>query len=64
MAPMQGMKIIAISSEANKVAVSVIGRYFMNSPVRPGQNAIGPKAAMMVVIDEKIGQAMRLVASA
>jgi len=60
---MQGMKIIAISREANRVADNVIGRYFMNSPVVPGQNAIGPKAAMMVVMDEKIGHAMRLVAS-
>ena len=42
------MKNSATASEADSVAISVIGRYFMNSPTTPGQNSSGEKAATRV----------------
>jgi len=58
-----GAKISAISSEAVNVASIVIGRYFMNSPTRPGQNSSGMNAASVVAVAAVIGHAMRLAAS-
>ena len=58
------MKISAISSEAESVAIRVIGRNFMNSPTMPGQNSSGRKAARVVAVAAMIGQAMRLAARA
>ena len=60
--PSVGTKISAIMSEAVRVASSVIGRNFMNSPTTPGQNTSGRKAASVVAVAAMIGQAMRLAA--
>ena len=38
----------ATNNEANKVIISVIGRYFMKSPTIPGQNKSGKNGAMVV----------------
>ena len=59
-----GTKIRAISSEAARVAISVIGRYFMNSPTTPGQNSSGMNAARVVAVEAMIGHAIRLAANA
>ena len=52
----------AISSDAVSTAISVIGRYFMNSPMTSGQNASGTNAASVVQVDAMIGQAIRRAA--
>ncbi len=57
------MKKSATTIDANNVAISVIGRYFMNSPTTPGQNRSGEKAAMRVNVAEITGVAMRFAAS-
>ena len=44
------------------MAMSVIGRNFMNSPTTPGQNSKGMNAARVVAVEAVIGQAMRLAA--
>src|SRR5262249_35243488 len=44
-APSVGVKKSATASEADSVAISVIGRDFMNWPTTPGQNRSGEKAA-------------------
>ena len=51
-----------MTSDAAKTAISVIGRYFMNSPDMPGHNASGTKAARVVHVEAMIGQAIRLAA--
>ena len=53
----------ATASEADRVAISVIGRYFMNCPTTPGQNRRGEKAAMRVKVAAITGPDMRLAAS-
>ena len=58
------MKNSATASEADSVAISVIGMYFMNWPTMPGQNSSGEKAAMRVAVAAITGPAMRLAASA
>ena len=52
------------ASEAASVAISVIGRYFMNSPTTPGQNSSGRKAASVVSGrgDDRPGHAPRRIA--
>ena len=57
------MKNSATASEAESVAMSVIGRYFMNSPTTPGQNRSGEKAATRVAVAAITGPDMRLAAS-
>ena len=52
----------AMSNDADSTAISVSGRYFMNSPDVPGQRANGTKAASVVQVDAMIGQAMRIAA--
>ena len=47
-----GLKISATSSEAESVMMTVIGRYFMNSPMIPGQKIIGAKATTVVRVEE------------
>ena len=37
--------------------ITVMGRYFMNSPTRPGQNINGRNAATVVAVDVMTGQA-------
>jgi hypothetical protein len=45
------------------VTISVIGRYFMKSPMMPGQNSSGENAAIRVMVAAITGPAMRLAAS-
>ena len=52
----------ATTSDADNVAISVIGMYFMNSPTTPGQKRSGEKAAMRVRVAAVTGPAMRLAA--
>ena len=61
--PSVGVKNSATASEADSVAISVIGRYFMNSPTTPGQNKSGEKAATRVAVAAITGPDMRLAAS-
>ncbi len=53
------MKTSATTSEADKVAIKVIGRYFMNWPTTPGQNRSGENAAMRVKVAAITGPDMR-----
>ena len=46
-----------------EVAISVSGRYFMNSPTIPGQKRSGEKAATRVSVAAITGPAMRRAAS-
>ena len=48
--------------DAVSVINSVIGRYFMNSPIIPGQNTSGMNAASVVAVEAVIGHAMRCAA--
>ena len=61
--PIVGTKTNAISNDAVKVAISVIGKYFINSPIIPGQNISGAKAAKVVAVEAIIGHAIRSAAS-
>ena len=63
-APRVGVKMSAETSEADSVAISVIGMYFMNWPTMPGQKRSGEKAAMRVSVAAITGPDMRLAASA
>jgi len=49
-------------SDAASTTSRVIGKYFMNSPIMPGQNSNGINAAKVVAVEAVIGQAMRLAA--
>ena len=51
-----GLITSATKSDELKTMMSVIGRYFMNSPMRPGQKARGRKAATVVAVDAMIAQ--------
>ena len=51
-----GLITKATKSEEPNVIISVIGRYFMNSPIIPGQKASGRKAAKVVAVDDIIGK--------
>ena len=62
-APSVGVKNSATTSEAESVAISVSGMYFMNSPTMPGQNSSGEKAAIRVSVAAITGPAMRFAAS-
>jgi hypothetical protein len=62
MEPSVGTKSSAIINDADKTAIKVIGKYFMNSPDVPGQNASGTKAARVVQVEAIIGHAMRIAA--
>ena len=44
--------------------IKVIGKYFINSPANPGQKIKGRKAAKVVAVEEIIGSAIFLEASA
>ena len=63
MAPSVGVKKSATASDAESVAISVSGRYFMNSPTMPGQKSSGEKAATRVAVAAITGPAMRFAAS-
>ena len=53
--PKTGTKSSAINNEEIRTHISVIGRYFINSPAIPGQNISGRKAASVVAVDDIIG---------
>ena len=60
--PNTGTKISAINNDADNTAIKVNGKYFINSPIMPGQNISGAKAANVVAVEAIIGQAMRCAA--
>ena len=62
-APSTGVNTMATTSEAISVAVSVIGRYFMYSPVTSGQKISGRKTTMVTDSELVIGHAMALAAA-
>ena len=49
---------IATNKDPVKVTVNVIGKYFINLPIVPGQRAKGKKAIKVVAVDEITGQAI------
>ncbi|MNE29938.1 hypothetical protein D3C80_1234350 [compost metagenome] len=49
---------MATNKEADKVTVNVIGKYFMNLPIVPGQRAKGRNAIKVVAVEEITGQAI------
>src|SRR3954468_15705677 len=62
-APSVGVKNSATASDAESVAIKVIGRYFMNCPTTPGQNNSGENAATRVTVAAITGPDIRLAAS-
>ena len=52
-----GLMTNATKSDELNTTINVIGRYFMNSPMSPGQIANGKKAASVVAVDAMMGQA-------
>ncbi len=56
-----GLTTSATNSDALSVMIRVSGRYFMNSPMMPGQNAIGAKAARVVAVAAITGLATSAV---
>ena len=56
--PTTGTNNNAIKSEEVSTHIRVIGKYFINSPARPGQNTRGANAARVVRVDAIIGNAI------
>ena len=52
-----GLITKATNNEEESTVMSVNGKYFMNSPKRPGQKASGRKAANVVAVEAMIGKA-------
>ena len=52
-----------MASDALSATITVMGRYFMNSPTTPGQNRSGAKTARVVAVETATGHAMRLAAA-
>ena len=52
-----GLMTKATNSEEESTVINVSGKYFMNSPKRPGQKASGRKAANVVAVEAMIGKA-------
>ena len=52
-----GLITKATNREEVSVMIRVMGRYFMNSPMIPGQAIIGKKAASVVTVDPITGHA-------
>ena len=50
-----GLITRATNSEDERTVINVNGKYFMNSPKRPGQNAKGKNAAKVVAVEAIIG---------
>src|SRR6218665_966376 len=55
---MAALITIATNNEAVSVTVRVIGKYFMNLPIVPGQSRNGRNAISVVAVDEITGQAI------
>ena len=51
-----GFIIKATNNEAPKVIMSVIGRFFINLPITPGQNNNGKKGASVVRVTATTGK--------
>ena len=62
-APSAGITISAITNEADRVIMIVIGINFIKSPVVSGQKSKGKNTASVVAVDAMIGQAILLDAS-
>ena len=56
--------IKATISDAVNIQITVKGRYFINSPITPGQKIRGAKAINVVTVEAIIDKAIRLDASA
>ena len=52
-----GFMTKATNKDELKTIINVIGKYFMNSPMRPGQMAKGKNAASVVAVEAMMGQA-------
>jgi hypothetical protein len=52
-----GFMTKATNKDELKTIINVIGKYFMNSPMRPGQIAKGKNAASVVAVEAMMGQA-------
>ncbi len=52
-----GLITRATNNEELKVTMSVMGKYFINAPNKPGQNAKGKKAAKVVAVEAITGKA-------
>ena len=52
-----GLITNAMKRDEDKTMMRVIGKYFMNSPMMPGQIASGRKAASVVAVEAMMGQA-------
>ena len=50
-----GLITMATKRLEDKVTIRVIGKYFINSPIIPGQNIIGKKAARVVIVEPITG---------
>ncbi len=57
MAVKTGLITNATKSEEPNTMINVIGKNFINSPIIPGQNANGRKAANVVAVEAIIGMA-------
>ena len=57
-----GLITSATNSDEASTTITVIGRYFMNSPMIPGQNSSGRNTATVVPVEAMIGQATSRVA--
>ena len=53
---------MATKRDEDRVTIRVMGRYFMNSPMIPGQKTMGKKAASVVRVEPITGQATSPVA--
>ena len=58
-----GLMISATNREEKRVVITVIGKYFMNSPIIPGQKISGIKAQTVVRVDAVTAIATSFVAS-
>ena len=54
--PRTGTKRSDINNEDVRTHINVIGRYFINSPAKPGQKINGRNAAKVVAVEEGTGK--------
>ena len=60
--PKTGTNISAIKSEADSTKITVMGRYFINPPIIPGQKSRGRKTIKVVTVDAIIGHDILIAA--
>ena len=51
-----GLMMYATTREAVRVIIKVIGKYIMNFPITPPQNASGTNGASVVAVPERTGK--------